>query len=519
MVRSIIAVSLLAACAGDPETPKPNSTPVSSGDTGGEPTVSFSASVREDCVVCADVEVNLATDAAITVMVAPQGESLSPWVRADASATHRLPILELTPETAYDVAIRIDGDDPFLSDTQSFTTGTLPSTLPPIEVKVSNPSQMEPGLTLMTLMELRPNDGRNFLIALNADGDVVWYERLPAVGRALDVDELKRIYTTESVTGAVRIDPFSGTKTLWNTEDLGIDTVHHEVRSLDGGGFAAISTEHSIVPGWEIPGMPLTYTFNVISDVLTTFDDNGHLTWSWSLIDHFDPLEHNTDDLHLPFWVQAPYDHLDSPKDWSHGNAMTPNGTGWLTSYRNLDWLIQVDPDTDEVDYVFGWAGDFELAPGGRWFSHQHAPKVLPNGNILLYDNGNHRPDAEPDERAYTRVVEYNLNHETMTATEVWSWDGGVPRVFCPIVGDVDELPGGTFLITDGAIYESQFNSDGDLITHFSGRVREVANVRTEPEVLWHVSVGTPRDFDADNWTVYRSLRIDTLYPEHAQPR
>lgn len=524
MNHSIFAFSLVIACAGDSTEPNAQSTPIdvnSWDDTGStdSPEVSFSVSVRDNCTVCAAVDVTIDESVPITVMLAPQGASLSPWVRSDANTTHHLPVLELTAETAYDVAIRVDGEQPSITAIQTFTTGALPATLPPIEMHTSTPSQMEPGLTLMTLMELRADEPRNFLVALNEAGKVVWYEQLPAVGRALDVDELKRIYTTESVTDAVRVDPFGERKTLWATEDLGIETVHHEVYHIDGGGFATISTEHVVVPGWEFPDLGETYTFDVISDVLATFDEAGNMTWSWSLIDHLDPLEHHTDDLHLPFWEQAPYDHLESPKDWSHANAMVPNGSGWLTSYRHLDALIQVDPDTDEIEYMFGWQGDFELAAGGRWFSHQHAPEILANGNILLYDNGNNRPDSEPDERPFTRVVEYNLDSETMIATEVWSWDGASERVFCPIVGDVDQLTGGNHLITDGAILESQADAEGEIITHFSGRAREIANIDSEPEVLWHVTVGTPGDFSAPNWAIYRSIRIDTLYPEYAQPQ
>ena len=536
ILRSAIAVALLTGCHPGSDAEPGQSTPVDAvapvgdasddsgqaSDTGApDADIPFTVTVREDCVVCAAVDLALDEAAAVTVLVGEQGTSLSPWVWAEASKKHHLPILELTAETAYDVAVRIETDPPVQSATQTVVTGALPDHFPPLSVTVAEPDSLDPGLTIMTVVEWAAHvemDG-NFLVALNEEGQVVWYEKLTGLNVGLHVDELKRIYTTETVLNAVRVDPYGESKTVWSAESLGVETTHHEVRPTADGGLATITTEHTLVPGWFHPYIGVPVAFNIISDILATFDADGHMTWSWSLIDHFDPLEHHTDDLHMAFWTIPPYDHLDHPKDWSHGNAMVPNGSSWLASFRNLDWLIQVDPDTDKIDFVFGWNGDFELETGGKWFSRQHAPQVLPSGNILLYDNGNDRADRMPGDQPYSRAVEYSLNFETMKATEVWSWDGGTPRVFCPIVGDVDELPGGTHLVTDGAVYEATTYDDGDIIPHFTGRVREVADIKSDPRVLWEAIVGTPGDYESTSWVVYRSVKVDSLYPEYARPR
>jgi len=72
-------------------------------------------------------------------------------------------------------------------------------------------------------------------------------------------------------------------------------------------------------------------------------------------------------------------------------------------------------------------------------FNHQHSVTQLPNGNILLYDNGNlHNPPQ-------TRVVEYKLDEKTMTATLVWSY--GIPGRFTYAAGSVQRLPNGHTLI------------------------------------------------------------------------
>ena len=193
-------------------------------------------------------------------------------------------------------------------------------------------------------------------------------------------------------------------------DDLPVDTVLYELHS-DDGGVAFLSSEHAVVGGWDIPGFGTDLTFDIIGDIFTVLDSEGNISWTWSLLDHFNPLDHFTDDL-LNFWMMPPYDDIEAPKDWSHGNAMVPNGGSWLGSFRNLDWLCQVNPDTDEIDWILGEGGDFELAEGGMWFSRQHSPQVMPDGNILLYDNGGARAGADPDEAPFTRVVEYSLDED-----------------------------------------------------------------------------------------------------------
>jgi hypothetical protein len=357
----------------------------------------------------------------------------------------------------------------------------------------------------------------NFLVAVDEDGRVIWYHRLHGLNLGLHIDESRRIYTTQSVTQALRVDPFARRQTTWNAEDLGLDTTHHEIRPLPDDGLAVLSTELRTVPGWHHEATGWTVSFDIIGDIFATFDAFGHMTWSWSLLDHIDPIAHHTPDVHMTFWMMPPYDDVLAPKDWSHGNALVPNGGSWLGSFRNLDWLIQVDPDTDEIEWIFGPGGDFELAEGGRWFSRQHSPAVQPGGSILLYDNGNVRADRAPGDQPYSRVVEYQLDHETGVATELWSWDGGSTRTYSPIVGDVDILENDNYLITDGAIYAGIFDTEDELHSHFSGRVREIAGTE-DPEIIWELVIGTPDDIEAPSWVVYRSIRTDSLYPSHVRP-
>ena len=51
---------------------------------------------------------------------------------------------------------------------------------------------------------------------------------------------------------------------------------------------------------------------------------------------------------------------------------------------------------------------------------NQHCTRQLPNGNIMLFDNGDVRPAA--DGGHFSRLAEYKLDKSTMVATLVWEF-------------------------------------------------------------------------------------------------
>ena len=397
--------------------------------------------------------------------------------------------------------------------------GALPADLPPITLTTSDETYIQPGLTVFPVGRWRGGDPSdvNYLLAVDARGAVVWYRRFDGMTLGLHVDDRNRIYTTDSAQTVVRIDPFGQTSASWVTADAGLDTAHHEIRDAPMDGITFLSTEIRAIDGWTDTDTGETQTYNIVGDRFVTLDAEGAVTWSWSLLDHLDPRSHYTADLHNPFWQNLPpYDALDAVKDWSHGNALVPHLDGWLGSFRNLDWLIQVHKDTGDIDWVLGPEGDFDLAEGGRWFSRQHAPEVQANGTLLLYDNGNDRFDAAKDELPWTRVVEYALDHENQIVTEVWSYAGESPY-FCPVVGDINQLANGNRLITDGTVLTGAIDDNGDAIAHFHGRLREI-DASIPPNIVWELAIGYADDPKAESYYVYRSVRIDSLYPPEARP-
>ena len=128
--------------------------------------------------------------------------------------------------------------------------------------------------------------------------------------------------------------------------------------------------------------------------------------------------------------------------DWAHNNTCevlpeNPSGRkdsrfkagNILFSYRSLDIIGVIEKETGEI--VWAW-GPGEL-------DGQHQPTMLPNGNILIYDNGTRR--------GWSRVIELNPLEEEI----VWEYTGTPKRIFfSAYISGAQLLPNGNVFICEG---------------------------------------------------------------------
>ena len=98
-----------------------------------------------------------------------------------------------------------------------------------------------------------------------------------------------------------------------------------------------------------------------------------------------------------------------------------------LVSFRNLDRVAVIDIDRGAI----AWSSGAGVLDG------QHHASLLPNGNVLAFDNGRGR--------GWSRVVELDAAGEL-----VWAWSGATPAsLFSRLQGSAEALPGGNVLITE----------------------------------------------------------------------
>jgi outer membrane protein assembly factor BamB len=170
--------------------------------------------------------------------------------------------------------------------------------------------------------------------------------------------------------------------------------------------------------------------------------------------------------------------------DFTHANAIDVMADGsYLISLRNLSQILKIDSTTGDILWRLGGEdGQFTFVNDSlNGFSCQHAARELPNGDIILFDDGDgHSPPQ-------SRAVEYALDTTAMTATLVWSAEDN-PPIFAAYMGNAERLPNGNTLIAYGeALHIQEVNASGD--------------------VLWDV-VDPNQDFG-----FFRAFRVPTLSP------
>lgn len=116
------------------------------------------------------------------------------------------------------------------------------------------------------------------------------------------------------------------------------------------------------------------------SDYLAEMTLKGETVWQWRTWEHLDPEADGIVEVQGPRSV------------WAQGNSIQelPNGD-ILASYRPTSTVLRISRKTGEVLWKLG----------PPTVAGQHAPTLLPNGNILIFDNGVHRLD---DSIPYSRL-------------------------------------------------------------------------------------------------------------------
>ncbi|MHA2393466.1 MAG: aryl-sulfate sulfotransferase [Promethearchaeota archaeon] len=211
-------------------------------------------------------------------------------------------------------------------------------------------------------------------------------------------------------------------KVLWEHRDI---YHHHDSRCTPSGNAVYLSLERvpEEVAAKVKGGIPGSEEAGMWADLIVEVDREGNRIWEWHAYEHLDP---ETDVLPPNF----------SREEWSHGNTIVPIGDDRvMVSFRSISTVGIVDKKS----------GNFVWKLGHDVLAQQHDPSVLPNGNILIFDNGLFRKKAS---RTYSRVIEVNPN----TNDIVWEYrELPFYNFYSPHISGARRLPNGNTLITEGA--------------------------------------------------------------------
>lgn len=137
---------------------------------------------------------------------------------------------------------------------------------------------------------------------------------------------------------------------------------------------------------------------------------------------------------------------LKSP-DYLHANTIDEDADGnLLLSFSNQDEVVKVTRPGGKLLWRFSPKRWKILGDPWGGFHLQHTPRRLPNGNLLIFDNGG--GDSHPE---VSRAVEYRLDESKLTATLVWEYRADATEPYRNSLGSAQRLSNGNTLIGWGS--------------------------------------------------------------------
>jgi outer membrane protein assembly factor BamB len=215
---------------------------------------------------------------------------------------------------------------------------------------------------------------------------------------------------------------------VWKHED---PYMHHDFFRMDNGN--TMLNRHVLLPedraarvkggilGTELEGGMWGNAFREITP-------DGKVVWEWLGYEHMDPAI----DIPCPLCPRTIWGYINSLFILPEGDI--------VASFRHLNTIAIIDKRTGAI--TWRWGAPYELG-------HQHNPTVLPNGNILVFDNGYHRrTSSEIAMIDYSRVVEV----DPKTGDIEWEYkDENVQNFYSGICSSAERLPNGNTLICESA--------------------------------------------------------------------
>ncbi len=443
---------------------------------------------------------------------------------------HVLPLVGFRAGTRHWIRVRIEsvtGQETLHPDVLRFDAAPVPPDFPVFEVTTLDPSRQDHGLTVFCAQAGTTAAAGSVVLMTDSQGQVVWY---------YDDPEYQPFHVIKARGGNLllndgllikEVDLWGDVHGMWyanrrlpsfrpiDATPVNVDSFHHELIELpeqEDADFLAISTELRQLPDYPIDETNLENTVAmapVVGDVLVEFRRDGKIVRKHSLLDSLDPYRVSYDSLggfYNGFYGVS--------LDWSHSNAVIidPADGNYIVSVRHQDAIVKLERRRGKLLWILGdprrWNSPWSetllrplqnLAEPFEWPFHQHAPKLIAPGRVVVFDNGNHRaippePPMAPED-SWSRVVEYTIDEEQGTVRQSWSYGDG--SWYSSAFGNVDVLPNtGNILVTDGARVDDEGSS--------FARIFELTP-ENPPGVVFELVLSDP---DPERgWTIYRAAR------------
>ncbi len=431
----------------------------------------------------------------------------TPYKACQDTLTMNFYVSGLQPNAQYTLTSMINDRQGNISSGQplTVTTNPAPDGLAKYHVLAGRPTSRD-GILLQSTLFLNNATA----IASDLNGNIIWYyngkisfiTRPEAGGRFFGIYEDPAADTAHQV---VREFDLAG-NTLLETnaarvnEQLAamgkrqISGFHHEATRLPNGNIMVLADVEQMLTDVQGPG-----PVDVIGDMIIVMNSELQVVWTWDAFDHLDTSRTATlGDACLPAGTGcAPYYLARTANDWLHGNSLFRTADGnILYSARSQDWIIKIDYEdgvgNGDVIWRLGKDGDFQIISDdpSPWFSHQHDPnfETADGTRLDVFDDGNVRAAADPTIHSRGQVLQ--LDEANRTATLAMNTDLGA---YAFALGSAHRLPNGHYHFDVGWVV-------GDDPLNPTSRAVEVD---ASGNVVFVLEASTPE---------YRSFRMQNLY-------
>jgi len=440
-----------------------------------------------------------------------------------SSTTLEIPVVGLYPNMINEVVVTLNYNGGQIIDTVKIKTSNTPTHFPKIVINKLNRSEMESGLHACDIHFTNNGRFNSGPMIFDDQGKIRWYLDLSFAGKMVSPFQRLKDGTILMVSRHAIYEFDMLGKLLKETKISTNYGMHHDVLELpDGNLLICIGKKGASI---KLNGE------NIVSDsdFIMLFDrKNSKIIKEWDLAKHVDVSKNE-----LNFFRPGDFLHM-------NGLAFDQNDNSIIVSGKNIG-LVKISWD-DTLQWILtpikNWGKAGRDGKGintlpylltavdslGKSYPNaiqngiksseqfdfpwgQHAPNLMPNGNLLLFDNGIYRNFE--DHNQYSRAVEYKINEKDKTVEQVWQYGKQRgPEFFSTIVSDVDFLQkSNNVLVTSGFIKNG---------TNLSAKIVEVdykTKIEAFEATLYFKSEnGNKTGGWGQTDILYRSERIDLRY-------
>jgi arylsulfate sulfotransferase len=382
-----------------------------------------------------------------------------------------MPVLGLYPGIINEVRITITFDKHTITETVPIETDPIPSFFPEIVINKIDRSKMADGLHGCDMHYANFGKFHSIPMIFDDQGKVRWYLDLSFNGKMTGPFQRLTDGTLLMVDRHAIFEYDMLGKLHQQTLISPIYGMHHEVLELPNGNLLICvgkRDQYINIDGEQIRSD---------NDFIIYYDrKESKIGKEWDLAKHLDVSRNDLNFLRKGDWLHMnglAFDAKDSTLivsgrnqglskiswndklKWIKAPKQNWKKSGRTSMGKDTKPFLLTALDSEGLNYPEAVQLGIESAVDFDFTWGTHAPILLPNGNLMAFDNGFYRNFGKGN--AFSRAVEYSIDEPNRTVKQVWQYgkERGI-EFYSAIASDVDYLPEkNNVLVTSGFIGRS----------------------------------------------------------------